>query len=458
MKKTKLRFYAALFGAGLLAAMLLPYPCAAEETEETEASESETDPNAGKYTSGDYTYSVLLNEDETERAACIEAYNGSDTELVLPSELDGLEVVALGNYALTSMPELKTVTLPKTLQQLGDFTFADCTGIESYAIESENQFFEVQNGVLYSNNGATLARWPLGTNPTDIEIPDGITEIGNVAFCDSQTLKSVEFPNTLNYIGLSAFAECSSLTEVSFPESVIEIGSFAFNSCTALKSVFFPDSLQRIGNAAFAVTALEEITLPPMLVSIGQQAFAETKLKSVTIPASVSDIGYSAFGWGITQSGEMIEDEDFVIYGKSGTAAEEYAYDSEAGNHFEFIESGSEEPGKETADAHDHDHDNLQPESTGEAAEEEPQNGVSGLVRVIGIAVCGVLIAAILVVALLSGRKKSPKEAQADTAEKAEPEQADTAEKAEPEQADTAEKAEPEQTETETEEAPKDEA
>ena len=408
------RLCAAVLGAGLLmtAAAL---PCAAEESSEEE--------NGKLFTSGDYTYSLMTNTNDSEKtAACIESYSGSDTDLVIPEELDGLDVIALGSYAFTSMHELETVKLPETMIQFGEYAFADCPAIKSYTVAADNPYFESKDGVLYCDGGTTLARYPLGTEPTDLTIPDGVTELGNVAFTGCVSLKSVTFPDSLKKIALSCFSDCTGLTEIELPPNLTEIGAFAFNNCTNLKSVTFPDGLRTIGNAAFAATALESVKLPEGLETIGQQAFCETKLTTVLIPESVTDIGFSAFGWGAAQNGELIMDKSFIISGVAGSVAEEYANDADAGNSFKFIaiESGKDEleAGGGIVDHHDDDRDAV----TASAAEQEndPQNGVSGVVRIIGIVVCAVLILLILIVAVFSGKGKDSKKT-AGQPEKTEP-------------------------------------
>ena len=74
--------------------------------------------------------------------------------------------------------------------------------------------FEIENGVLkkyVEENGVT-----------DVVIPDGVTEIGEMAF-----------------------QSCKSLTDITIPDSVIQIGRYAFRGCTSLTSITIPDSVTK---------------------------------------------------------------------------------------------------------------------------------------------------------------------------------------------------------------------
>ena len=68
-------------------------------------------------------------------------------------------------------------------------------------------------------------------------IPNGVTNIGGLAFSGRSGLTSVTIPNSVTSIGGSAFAGCSGLTFVTIPNSVTTIGRYAFNDCSSLKEV-----------------------------------------------------------------------------------------------------------------------------------------------------------------------------------------------------------------------------
>lgn len=64
---------------------------------------------------------------------------------------------------------------------------------------------------------------------TGIELPDGLREIGDLAF-GYTPLSALRIPDTVVSIGRYAFKGCSRLTEITIPQSVESIGYKAFNN------------------------------------------------------------------------------------------------------------------------------------------------------------------------------------------------------------------------------------
>lgn len=89
-----------------------------------------------------------------------------------------------------------------------------------------------------------------------VELPEGLTEIGEYAFLRCSALESVNFPNGLKRIGTGAFKQCAALTEIEVPDSVERIEMQAFNSCVNLATVSLPDTLKELGFQVFNGTAL----------------------------------------------------------------------------------------------------------------------------------------------------------------------------------------------------------
>ena len=152
---------------------------------------------------------------------------------------------------------------------------------------------DIADGVTYIGQYAFCACSYL----TSVTIPNSVTSIGNNAFQSCSGLTSVTIPNSVTSIGRSAFYNCSGLTSVTIGNSVTSIGEYAFKGCSGLTSVTIGNSVTSIGEDAFnGCSGLTSVEFPNSVTSIGEDAFNGCSgLTSITIPKSVTSIGGSAF-------------------------------------------------------------------------------------------------------------------------------------------------------------------
>ena len=111
---------------------------------------------------------------------------------------------------------------------------------------------------------------------TEITAEDlaGVTEIGNYAFYNCDSLTSVMIPDSVTSIESYAFYKCASLTSVTMGNSVTSIGSDAFNGCNSLTSIRIPNSVTEIGSSAFSsCISLTNVIIPDSVTSIAANAF-----------------------------------------------------------------------------------------------------------------------------------------------------------------------------------------
>ena len=66
---------------------------------------------------------------------------------------------------------------------------------------------------------------------TSAVLEEGITDIGDWAFCYCSSLTSIILPEGVTSIGDDAFYDCTSLTSITLPEGLISIGNSAFYEC-----------------------------------------------------------------------------------------------------------------------------------------------------------------------------------------------------------------------------------
>jgi hypothetical protein len=129
----------------------------------------------------------------------------------------------------------------------------------------------------------------------NIVIEEGVTSIGDYAFCDLYGLESINISSTVEDIGTYSFTGAS-LPSVDFPVGVKNIGDNAFTACQSLVSVTLPQGLLNIGNYSFyACRSLTSIVLPSSLTEIGDYAFNYCGLTSVALPSGLINFSISSF-------------------------------------------------------------------------------------------------------------------------------------------------------------------
>lgn len=151
-----------------------------------------------------------------------------------------------------------------------------------FAVDTDAPEFDIENGVLVRYNGAD----------SDVEIPDGVTAIGEYAFYDKK-VQRVSIPDSVTKIGDSAFSR-STLTDINFPEGLQSIGNGAFQN-TWITEANIPYGVTEIPSAVFFNSRLTKVTIPDTVTQIGESAFGNTPLQNVDIPDSVTYAASSSF-------------------------------------------------------------------------------------------------------------------------------------------------------------------
>ena len=101
-----------------------------------------------------------------------------------------------------------------------------------------------------------------------------MTRIGDKAFADCTSLKSITIPESVTKIGNSAFKGCKSLKSIIIPDSVTEIDSLAFLGCSSLKCVTFL-SHTKLGAEVFSYSSRITINVPSDCVDYYKEVLLE---------------------------------------------------------------------------------------------------------------------------------------------------------------------------------------
>ena len=222
----------------------------------------------------------------------------------LPSNLK-----IIGKTCFQGCISLTGLFIPQSVESIGGGIFGDCDALQSVEIEDENNKFIFKDGILYDvKNGILVSAvnslipekvivdectktidysaFADCNNLYEIEIPQGVVNIGEKAFARLDNLKNIDIPDSVTNITTLAFYRCNGLVSVQVPGSVTAIKNGTFRECNNLKKVILNEGVAKIEGSAFVFcSSLEQIKLPQSLMSIGSGAFDNcTSLISVELP------------------------------------------------------------------------------------------------------------------------------------------------------------------------------
>ena len=280
--------------------------------------------------------SITFSDNSQLETVGDEAFSECDslTELVLPEGVKHLGASVFQTYRNEGV--LK-VTIPGTVEDFDSSVLTGYNGtLDSITFTEGPANFIKQEGILYGYNKLLMVG---DKTVTSVNVPDGITELGEGAFSGCNSLQSVTLPDSLTTIGDSAFKNRTSLQSITGGKNVVSLGSEAFSGCTALAQVDF-SSLEKIGYKAFnnctsltqidlsnateigqgafySCSKLAQVDWPSGLQSMGKEAFVLcTALKEVEISGSVQEIPEMAF-WGCTALESVVLQEGVTTIGKN---------------------------------------------------------------------------------------------------------------------------------------------
>ena len=165
---------------------------------------------------GNFEYSVHNNE------ASITKYKGSDSYVLIPSQIDGHAVTEIGFHAFAHNTKLTSIIIPDSVTIIRWGAFEDCKNLLS------------------------------------VELNSSINSMGSDIFKDCTKLKTLGSKNSncnikvaFKEIPMSAFAGCNYLVSVDIPECVTSVCHAAFRNCVALEKVIIPKSIKSFSTDVF---------------------------------------------------------------------------------------------------------------------------------------------------------------------------------------------------------------
>ncbi len=202
-----------------------------------------------------------------------------------------VNVVSIGEAAISSCRNLQHVEIPDRVTSFGVAAFNSCKSLES--IQMPSMLTSMGSDVFHSCVNLRSIVIPQGVtgiqansfghclNLNEVSLPNGLLSIGSAAFAACDKLERIVIPNTVTEIGQRAFGSCATLAEVTLSSGQSILESYTFENCTALTSIVIPEGVKVIASRAFSgCVNLTHYQLPSTLVELESRAFYTATFKS----------------------------------------------------------------------------------------------------------------------------------------------------------------------------------
>lgn len=223
-------------------------------------------------------------------------------DVVIPSQIDGVKIVGIASYVFANRREtwgdvgenktLKSVSIPATVEEIGDYAFYHCSAMSSLRFASNGNLKKI---------GTCAFAWCSGL--TSLVIPEGIDSIGKNAFMNLG-LKHLTVPGELDTNVCMGYGT-GKLETVTFTGSYIRGRKVSWDGYERVESmpgrtakkVIISEGVSEIEDYAFYwCDEIEEVVLPETMRSIGKNAFELcSNLKTINLPSNIQYIGKDCF-------------------------------------------------------------------------------------------------------------------------------------------------------------------
>ncbi|HFR3896583.1 TPA: leucine-rich repeat protein, partial [Streptococcus suis] len=263
----------------------------------------------------------------------------SMTRLELPDSLE-----TIGNHAFGGIDTLTSVNIPKNLV-VADQAFAGSRNLTH--LRNNVEGVRIPDGMLESTGIATFIvpegiteigkyalrdnkQFDIGADPfgvslvdrikrpglTNVILPSTLTKIDSRTF-ESTSIKFIDIPNGVSEIGEGAFRFSPELETVKLPKELKKLGGYLFEGNEKMTLLVLPDKVESIDVNAFVnMPNLEKVYIPASVNSIGENlifnpnttfyvaagSYAEKYMKERNIPYEISGDDYKHYNDGIVKS------------------------------------------------------------------------------------------------------------------------------------------------------------
>ena len=215
-----------------------------------------------RYPSADYLFYTIGDDG----SVCIDKCFYPGPYFAVPDSIEGHPVKRLAAFAFASLPNLKVVKLPSSIEDIGDGCFADCS------------------------------------NLAEAILPSSLLRIGESVFDQhhlNQPHKVIvgELPKNIGHVGASCFENAVFNSPLVVPASLLEVGEEAFAN-SDISEVDVLARWEELPAGLFRGSPIQRISFAYPIKRIGSHCFFSCRLKNFDF-SKVEEVEPRAFSYGL---------------------------------------------------------------------------------------------------------------------------------------------------------------
>lgn len=215
----------------------------------------------------------------------------------------GEGIVGIGGAAFAYMTNLRKITIPTNVTTIYAIAFYGCISLEGIVFPAGmTKVGNLQHGFNYNIGVVSLpasittigqTAFKTCTHLQRLCIPEGVTALQPYVCSGLHRAKEIVLPDTVaGAIPNYAFEHCYAISEINLPEGITSIGQYAFSHCYNLRKCELPEGVTAINESAFtSCFGFLDFVIPSTVTTIGKCAFLYNdgvhsfRVKGTTPPA-----------------------------------------------------------------------------------------------------------------------------------------------------------------------------
>lgn len=250
--------------------------------------------DAQETTADNFTYEKLNGK------ITITGLQSEETEVVIPSYIEGLAVTEIKEYAFRGNKNLRSLTVPKTVEKIGYGILSECAGLSRITLPFTGERHMKKRSANDYNFGYIFgkAEYSGGERTMQFYHTDLSHDVELVYYSIPMALKEVYITGVEDtHIPYGAFYNCGVIEKITLGKNVTTIGEFAFSGVNA-EIIFEEPQITVIGEHAFEDYKGLSLTIPDSVREIKKKGYSDcVNVKQFTIPDSVKDVDIYAFSF-----------------------------------------------------------------------------------------------------------------------------------------------------------------